>query len=236
MSQIDPKLLSKLSEKLGVTNKRVYALIAGIANEQILDRSHAALVLAARNGIGIQRYSKPEDRAAIRSALGSSSNQSPIASDTPRQSSNANNLRTKPKASKATKAKNNSIFVVHGRDLKLRDAMFAFLRALGLHPMEWNKAVLTTRKGGANPHVDDILDSAMSQVQAVVVMFSPDDLAQLKPSLLNKGEKTIEGKPKGQSRPNVLFEAGLALGRHPKKTLLVQVGDHRPISDIAGST
>ena len=38
----------------------------------------------------------------------------------------------------------------------------------------------------------------------------------------------------GQSRPNVIFEAGLALGAHSEKTILVQVGEVREISDIAG--
>jgi hypothetical protein len=38
----------------------------------------------------------------------------------------------------------------------------------------------------------------------------------------------------GQARPNVLFEAGLALGAHPEKTVIVQVGKVRPFSDIAG--
>jgi hypothetical protein len=32
----------------------------------------------------------------------------------------------------------------------------------------------------------------------------------------------------------VLFEAGLALGAHPEKTLLVQVGKMRGFTDIAG--
>ena len=41
-------------------------------------------------------------------------------------------------------------------------------------------------------------------------------------------------KPGGQARPNVLFEAGLALGAHPEKTVIVQVGKVRPFTDTAG--
>jgi hypothetical protein len=39
--------------------------------------------------------------------------------------------------------------------------------------------VLLPKKGGGNPHVDEIVEEAMGQAQAVVVIFSPDDLAQL---------------------------------------------------------
>jgi hypothetical protein len=35
-------------------------------------------------------------------------------------------------------------------------------------------------------------------------------------------------------RPNVLFEAGLALGLHREKTILVEIGRVRGLSDLAG--
>jgi predicted nucleotide-binding protein len=82
--------------------------------------------------------------------------------------------------------------------------------------------------------VENIIDTAMSKCQAVVVLFSPDEEARPKESLCGRGEKQTEGKLAGQPRPNVLFEAGLALGRHPEKTLLVQVGKVRGFTDIAG--
>ena len=37
-----------------------------------------------------------------------------------------------------------NIFVVHGRNEAARDALFAFLRAIGLHPLEWSEAVQAT--------------------------------------------------------------------------------------------
>jgi predicted nucleotide-binding protein len=128
--------------------------------------------------------------------------------------------------------KDNTVFVVHGRDEALRKSMFAFLRALGLKPMEWADALAEAK--GANPQIENIIDTAMSRVQAVVVLFSPDEEARLKESLCGRGEKSTEGKLAGQPRPNVLFEAGLALGRHPEKTLLVQIGKVRGFTDIAG--
>ena len=37
-----------------------------------------------------------------------------------------------------------------------------------------------------------------------------------------------------QARPNVLFEAGMAFGRNPDSTILVQVGKVKPFSDVGG--
>ena len=98
--------------------------------------------------------------------------------------------------------------------------------------MEWGHAVETAK--GANPYIGQILQSAMDKVQAVVVLFSPDEMAYLKEQFWGADDKHGDGKPAGQARPNVLFEAGLALGAHPEKTVIVQVGKVRPFSDIAG--
>ena len=38
------------------------------------------------------------------------------------------------------------VFVVHGRNLKARDAMFIFLGAIGLDPIEWSEATKATGK------------------------------------------------------------------------------------------
>jgi len=235
MARTNPQLFERIQSKLGVSKQQVYARIQKIANDRWLDRSHAALVLAADNGINIQRFSSPEDRASIRGARGdSSSHHGSNASETPAVAVAPTRQAVKKNHKSRSKPKDNSVFVVHGRDEGLRKSMFDFLRALSLNPLEWNKAVLQTKRGGVNPHVDDIIDSAMERVQAVVVLFTPDDLASLRPCLQAKGERVKERKPKGQPRANVIFEAGLALGRHPEKTLLVQVGSIREISDLAG--
>lgn len=47
------------------------------------------------------------------------------------------------------------VFVVHGRNRELRDSMFSFLRALGLHPLEWTEALLATGKPA--PYVGEAL-------------------------------------------------------------------------------
>ncbi len=44
-------------------------------------------------------------------------------------------------------------------------------------------------------------------------------------------EPSYETTFTNQPRPNVLFEAGMAFGVHLKRTILVQVGNIKPISD-----
>ena len=86
-------------------------------------------------------------------------------------------------------------------------------------------------KRGANPNVETVIDACMAKVQAVVVLFTPDEEVVLTKRLRTARDK---GQIELQPRPNVIFEAGLALGRHPEKTLLIEIGEVRGFSDIAG--
>ncbi len=124
------------------------------------------------------------------------------------------------------------VFVIHGGDERLRSGMFQFLRALDLNPIEWTRAVELT--GKAAPYVGDVLDAAFSHAQAVVVLFSPDDVARLRPDLCGPSEPSHETNFTHQARPNVLFESGMAMARHPDRTVLVEIGTLRPFSDIGG--
>lgn len=122
-----------------------------------------------------------------------------------------------------------NVMVVHGRDLSLRDDMFNLLRAWGLAPLEWSQLVSLVEEG--SPYVGRILERAFEVAQAAVVLFSPDDEARLSARL------RIDDEPdnlKGQARPNVFFEAGLAFGRFPDKSILVEFGDLRAATDLAG--
>lgn len=124
------------------------------------------------------------------------------------------------------------VFVVHGRNDKARKAMFSFLRSIGLHPIEWLEAISYT--GNSAPYIGEILDHAFKVAQAVVVLVTGDDFAMINPELAHRNDPDYETKPTPQARPNVLFEAGLALGRHPKRTVIVELGQNRPFSDISG--
>lgn len=138
------------------------------------------------------------------------------------------NTSSKPKSKPDAKA----VFVVYGRNEAARKSIFEFLRAIGLNPMEWSQAIKAT--GEASPYIGHILDSAFSKAQAVVVLMTPDDEACLKKEFQTEHDEDYEKQPTAQARPNVLFEAGMAMGRDAKRTVLVQIGKLRPFSDIVG--
>ena len=124
-----------------------------------------------------------------------------------------------------------TVFVVHGRNRTARDGMFEFLRSLGLRPLEWSQALQLT--GTGSPYIGEVLDHAFSAAQAVVVLMTPDEIAYLRLDYASNAEDP-EHAPSAQARPNVLFEAGMAFGRHPDRTVLVELGAIRPFSDVAG--
>lgn len=124
------------------------------------------------------------------------------------------------------------VFVVHGRNEIARRAMFSFLRALHLEPIEWPHALELTDEG--SPYIGEVLDAVFQRAQAVVVLLTGDDIARLRDRFLKPDDPPHERRPWPQARPNVLFEAGMAFGRAPDRTVLVELGTVRPFSDIAG--
>jgi predicted nucleotide-binding protein len=112
-----------------------------------------------------------------------------------------------------------TVMVVHGRDLAIRDAMFNLLRAL----------VSLANEG--SPYVGRVLERAFEVAQAAVVLFTPDEEVRLAERLREEKESD---ELELQARPNVFFEAGLAFGRFPEKTILIEFGDVRAASDLAG--
>ena len=111
--------------------------------------------------------------------------------------------------------------------------MFAFLRALGLEPVEWDQAIASAGEG--SPFVGDVIESLIPR-QAIVVMLTGDDSVQLHPALASPEDKQEEVTPQLQPRPNVIFEAGMALGNAQTKsrTILVQMGKVKLFSNIDG--
>jgi predicted nucleotide-binding protein len=230
MAKINPSLLAALIKTTKLSKPQVYARIKQIADAEYLPRHLAAIKFAADSGVTINKYASAEELRQLRQAG------APVAppngtvmtapTSAPRSQGRSKNGRTRPKKPP------NQVFVVYGRDRGAKDAIFAFLRAIGVKPIEWNSALAMTKK--AAPFIGEILETVFAKARAIVVLLTPDDQAQLRPDLLSATDKPYERTLTGQARPNVLFEAGMAFGTHPDQTLLVQLGATREFSDTAG--
>jgi predicted nucleotide-binding protein len=119
------------------------------------------------------------------------------------------------------------VWIVHGRNLDARNAMFSFLRSIGLEPMEWGEALALTGKG--TPYTGEILDHAFAEAQAVVVLLTGDDFARLGKRFIDTHDSTDETDLTPQARPNVLFEAGMAFGKCPERTVLCTPWEDTPV-------
>ena len=232
MASIDQRLLDALERKLQISRRQVYQRIQNKALEAYLDRELAAIALAADCGINISRYATREQLAAIRHASPTSGPAPPAVSAPGSTRRTKMNRRTKSARAMTKERRANTVFVVHGRNERIRQALFSFLRSVGLHPIEWSEAIKLTRKG--SPHVSEILDAAFRKAVAIVVLLTPDDDAKLNKRFWGRHEPDYEKKLTGQARPNVLFEAGMAFGKSPDVTVLVQIGELRQFSDVAG--
>jgi predicted nucleotide-binding protein len=233
MAQINQRLLERLQSKLGITRSRVYAIIDQKVRSASLPRNLAAIAVAAERGINISKFASAENLAAIRHTA---NNTAPapvfVQQNAPKYKKGRAGLKKTRQQANRQKSRGTTVFVVHGRNIAAKDAVFSFLRSLGLKPLEWTQALKLTRKG--SPYVGEVLDAAFEAAAAVIVLLTPDDEARLKNAFLTKKDLGYERKLTGQARPNVLFEAGMAFGRNSDSTVLVQLGDTRPFSDVGG--
>ncbi len=244
MADVDA-LRAKLLSKLKIGNRRLNQLILEKEGATLLPRRLAILALAAENGLSIRRLATDDDLSQLRAVRGSGAipvrrgkseaiddGGVPVAlalaveRNRNRRAPTRHATQIKPKA--ATRGR--KVFVVHGRNDRLRRALFSFLRSLDLEPLEWRKAIGATGKG--TPTVPDILDAAFAEAVAIVVLLTPDDRVTLAPAYRKSNDPAYESRIVGQSRPNVLFEAGMAFGRNPNATVLVQIGVVKPFSDV----
>jgi predicted nucleotide-binding protein len=120
-----------------------------------------------------------------------------------------------------------AVMVIYGHDQEANDALFSWLRAIGLKPREWSQ--LVSASGDASPYIGQVLEQAFRDAQAVIAFFTPDEFVLAKDAdPMNKASWRL------QARPNVLIEAGMALVTHPRRTVLVVHGAQELPSDLAG--
>ncbi len=225
-----------LAKKLSITTRSVNRRIKDKEDATLQPRHVAALMVAAEAGLSVKKYATVDELAEVRAAMAGSSSSSP--SDSPAATPTSTPVAARAASRSAgsvtpqRRRKGKTVFVVHGRNEPLRKAMFEFLRSVGLSPMEWSSALRATESGSAT--IMQVIEVMLKKSAGVVVLLTPDDLVQLKPQLLRKSDKEIEKRQAGQARPNVLFEAGIALGSMPRETVLVRIGDVKEFTDVGG--
>jgi predicted nucleotide-binding protein len=124
------------------------------------------------------------------------------------------------------------LFVISGRNESLRTAMFAFLRSLGLDPLEWPHVL--EGEPEPNPDIEHTVSQQLTSADAVLCLLTPDDIAYLRPELQSSSDPPYEREPTPQPRLNVVFELGMAMQWDSKRTVLIRLGELRPISDVGG--
>ena len=124
------------------------------------------------------------------------------------------------------------VFLVHGRDADAVAAMKALLRAFDLRIVEWEEAAAAT--GTATPYTGDVVRKGMDLADAIVVLMTPDDIGCVQQRFREPRDAQDEINPTGQARMNVVFEAGMAMALNRERTVLVEVGTVRAMSDTAG--
>ncbi|MDX3191245.1 BN6_48550 family protein [Streptomyces sp. MN03-5084-2B] len=124
------------------------------------------------------------------------------------------------------------VFVIHGRDRQVRNTFFSFFQALDLRPQDFE--LLVTATGGTSPNTVDVVRRAPEIAQAIVVLVTPDDTVVLHPDLAGEQDPDFETGVGSQARPNVLVELGMALMAYPDRTIIIEMGSLRPVSDLSG--
>jgi predicted nucleotide-binding protein len=122
-----------------------------------------------------------------------------------------------------------TVFVVHGRDQQNNEAMYDLLRALGLGPKEFDSLLAGSGEGA--PYVGNVVLQAIDEAGATVVVLTPDEEAVLVAGLRTTSD---DGIPRLQPRPNVLFEAGIAMASPRPRTIFVEIGKTAQFSDVVG--
>ncbi|MFI5590007.1 CATRA conflict system CASPASE/TPR repeat-associated protein [Amycolatopsis sp. NPDC051758] len=124
------------------------------------------------------------------------------------------------------------VFVIHGRDKEVRKTFFSFFQALGLQPQDFELLVNAT--GSTSPALFDVVRLAPEITQAIVVLMTPDDTVMLHPDLADEQDPDSETGVGSQARPNVLVELGMALMAYPQRTIIIEMGSLRAVSDLGG--
>src|SRR5687768_17005904 len=99
------------------------------------------------------------------------------------------------------------VFVVYGRNLRAYRELSKFLQFIGVDEISFEE--VANRE--ASPFVTKVVLSGIEAADAIVVLFTPDELSILYESSPEAGnDRLVSREYRWQARPNVIFEAGVA--------------------------
>lgn len=120
------------------------------------------------------------------------------------------------------KAKSKKVFIVHGHDGETKYRTANFLRQHDLDP------IILHLKASRNRTIIEKLEKYTEDVGYGIVLYTPDDLGQVKPKALN-------GELDNRARQNVIFEHGYLMGLIGRENVVAIVkGDIELPNDISG--
>ena len=128
--------------------------------------------------------------------------------------------------------KGRKVFLVDGRDHAARETLTELLKAFDLEVVSWREAA--AHAGGGTPHTGDVVAAGLRLADAVVVLLTPDDVGYVRPVRRDPRDDPHDLEPTGQARLSVVFEAGIAMALARRRTVLVEVGAVRGMTDVAG--
>jgi predicted nucleotide-binding protein len=112
------------------------------------------------------------------------------------------------------------VFVLYGRNREAAEATRQFLSALGLQSTDFDEI---KRRIDGSPSIRQVVHLGVAEATAVIALFTPDEQATLDEYFERVGDQP-EQLQRWQARPNVIFQAGLALGIDESKTIFVALG------------
>ena len=122
------------------------------------------------------------------------------------------------------------VFIIYGRNEDARKAVERFLESLKLVPWSFPQIA---GDAGLQYHTSDIVRKGIEQAHGIIGLFTPDEFATLHGSLQKESDDETDRK-RWQARPNVIFEAGIAYGLAPERTILMMMGPQvKLFSDVA---
>lgn len=129
-------------------------------------------------------------------------------------------------------SKRRTVYVVYGKETEEIREIRDFLRKRGLRLLRKEDGVKPN--GEVTPFIGDAINNAFELAQAVIVLLTEDEKVQLCKDFQDADDEEFEKIFYAQPTQEQIFEAGYAFGASPKRTILVQIGQVRPFSDIVG--